>query len=408
MLNQIQDVRRNTLEGGFIEHEAISNDTQVVLNEVSVQSEVEADSEKSLTSVLTSVPDLDTDSFTGNTHDDKFHQLAKVYGNNIFALQVENTTVLGVLKEIPALSLTSKWEHNAVTDILDKFAQLPTTNTKLQIINSIFGVPQTPFVAGGAATTQVYTGCTETSFNLQFRIYSTESIGPVSNLTGYKRALAALCIYAPPLHTFDPNTMLSLSLVNLGKSAITLLSAMNGTVEYLNQSMSPDAPNTPEAEKIKNAKNPLEHFGEAGSAVLETVRADDKTTTREQLDKAIKEFRLFLDDAETFLQDPSRVLPDKTRVESPLNYYTGMFGGAIWNLSILPGILNHKIPVYVKSWTVKPSKEIDCKGQAAYMDFTVNCIMDQTKTGSWWDSIIYSAEGDAYKNLYKATSKTAD
>ena len=113
-------------------------------------------------------------------------------------------------------------------------------------------------------------------------------------------------------------------------------------------------------------------------------------------------------EAEKFLNDSKRVLPDKSRVESPLNYYQGMYGGAIWNLTILPGILKHKIPVYVKSWTAKPSKEIDNKGDAAYMDFTVTCVLDQTKTGTWWNEIIYAPEADLYKNVYKRTVKTPD
>jgi hypothetical protein len=59
----------------------------------------------------------------------------------------------------------------------------------------------------------------------------------------------------------------------------------------------------------------------------------------------------------------------------------------------------------VQSWTVKPSKEIDSTGKAAYMDFTVNCVLDQTKTGNWWANEIYAPEADAYKNYYRQQVK---
>ena len=77
-------------------------------------------------------------------------------------------------------------------------------------INSLLGVEQIVVIAGGAGTTQMYAGISENqSFDLSFRIYSLEPIGPMDNATGYKRAIAALCLYAPALHSLDPGSMLA-------------------------------------------------------------------------------------------------------------------------------------------------------------------------------------------------------
>ena len=108
------------------------------------------------------------------------------------------------------------------------------------------------------------------------------------------------------------------------------------------------------------------------------------------------------------LNNKKRVLNDKNRVQSTLNFHDGFFGGALWNLTVLPGIFSHKFPIFVQSWTAKPSKEIDATGNAAYIDFTITCVMDQIKCGTWWSNCIYRAEGEEYKNTYKAQVKTAD
>jgi hypothetical protein len=88
---------------------------------------------------------------------------------------------------------------------------------------------------------------------------------------------------------------------------------------------------------------------------------------------------------------------DQTRVNSSLNTYNGIFGGAIWNLSIMPGMLKYSIPVSITNWTASLSKEIDSNGDAAYCDFTVACKTDQDKSALYWLNQIYSSDTDSYK-----------
>jgi hypothetical protein len=93
----------------------------------------------------------------------------------------------------------------------------------------------------------------------------------------------------------------------------------------------------------------------------------------------------------------SQLHNDQTRVNSSLNTYNGIFGGAIWNLTIMPGILKYSIPVCITNWTASLSKEIDNNGDAAYCDFTIACQTDQDKSALYWLNQIYSSDTDAYK-----------
>lgn len=356
---------------------------------------------------VTSEPDLDTESYEGHTLSDELITLSKKYGNNVFELEVENTSLFGVLKALPSLSLESNWVSNAEADIISWLKQ-KQSNTNVQIINSILGVEQIPWIAGGNATTQTYAGCTDATFNLQFRIYSMEAIGASNKMSGYKRVLAALCLYAPPLHTFDADQILSLSVVNLSRTATALIKAIDNTIDYsANLIGMTDAPrNKQEVNKIDVAvKNGLKDISAMGSAALSAIGANTRDDRITQLKKFANATKSAAANVERFLVDETFSKKDIERVDDQVNWYKGYYGGALWHLSVLPGIFSHKIPVYVKTWTAKPSKEIDSTGKAAYMDFTVTCELDQTKTGNWWVNEIYAPEADAYKKLYKEKVK---
>lgn len=289
-------------------------------------------------------------------------------------------------------------------------------NTTYQKINSLLGVEQIPAIAGGNATTQVYEGCDRQSFDLSFRIYSLEPIGPMDNATGYKRAIGALCLYAPALHTLDTKNMLATLGVNFGRTANAALNnVVLGGHEFINQELvehvftdSERPPDTTEStavrEVLKSVKTHTTNLAKHATAAA--FNTDGKR--EESIDNFLNEAEQTVEAAQKFLQNKHYSLADKGRVESSVNWQTGIFGGAIWNLTICPGLFKHKIPVYIKSWNITPSKEIDYAGNVAYVDFELKCFMDQDKTGSWWINNIYDSETDAYKNLYKAQVKTPD
>lgn len=304
---------------------------------------------------------------------------------------------------------------NAVSDIAASLNSL-LNNATYQKINSLLGVEQIPAIAGGNATTQMYTGCDRQTFDLSFRIYSLEPIGPMDNATGYKRAIAALCLYAPALHTLDTKSMLATLGVNLGRTVnAALTGVVHGGHEFINQELvehvftdAERPPDTPESTVVRNVlKSTASHAKNlAGSALSAALDTDGKR--KESITEFLNEAEDAAKDVQDFLKNKHYSLTDKGRVESSVNWQTGIFGGAIWNLSICPGLLKHKIPVYIESWNITPSKEIDYAGNAAYVDFELKCVMDQLKTGTWWINNIYDSETDTYKNLYKKQVKIPD
>ena len=149
----------------------------------------------------------------------------------------------------------------------------------------------------------------------------------------------------------------------------------------------------------------MSDLADVGSAMVSAFRADSSAERTNQIRNFSNAITKTANDIQDALVDDKLSASDIARVDDPLNYSTGYYGGALWHLSILPGIFSHKLPVYVQSWTVKPSKEIDSTGKAAYMDFTVTCVLDQVKTGNWWANEIYAPEADAYKNCYREQVK---
>lgn len=272
---------------------------------------------------LKTSPEIDSTSFTDHVTSNDFKLLAKQYGNNLFELEVEQTQLFGVLKELPTLSLSSHWKPNTTSSMINTLKNM-SSSTKVQMINSIFGVPQLPWVAGGDATTQSYTGCSESQFTLQFRIYSMEAIGPSNMMSGYKRVLAALCLYAPPLHTFDADQILSLNMVNLGRTAIALTNAINGTVDYatMKLGLKENAEETAESKKLKvAAANGLQSLTNFGSAAISAMRADTSAEQSAQVKRMSNAIKDGLTNLQEFLTDERFSRTDLERVNDPLNYY---------------------------------------------------------------------------------------
>lgn len=157
-----------------------------------------------------------------------------------------------------------------------------------------------------------------------------------------------------------------------------------------------DASDTKIYENLKTLKT-------EGMSLLHMLQDIYNTENTAEKNNKIKKFTTALYDAANNYQrilegdTISQLHNDKTRVTSSLNTYHGFFGGAIWNLAIMPGILKYKIPVSITNWTATLSKEIDSNGNAAYCDFTVACQTDQDKSAIYWLNQIYSSDTDSYK-----------
>lgn len=335
-------------------------------------------------------------SFVGNNTDANMKTLSQIYGNNIFDLFVDNNHLIAVLQEMPSFSRTAQWIPTVSTNITNKIAEV-LNDEKYQLITSLVGAPQVPVVLAGSNTTQRYQTSNPVTFNLKFRIYSQQAIGPAVYLTGYKRALAMLTIYTPPIHSYDNKNTLQLLVGNVASTINEGLKTLANITDYANQQLfeGADASNTKVNKNLQSAKvegmklvNMLHDVYMTDS----NKRAEKTKTFTAELKKAADMFNKMLE-GDVIAQMHN----DQTRVNSSLNIYNGFFGGAIWNLTIMPGMLKYSIPVSITNWTATLSKEIDSNGDAAYCDFTVTCQTDQDKSALYWLNQIYSSDTDAYK-----------
>lgn len=351
---------------------------------------------------------IDTDSFAGNETPEVIRNLAMVYGNNVFALTVDYNLadktanrLVGVLKEMPKLTFGATWEENhagAVANAIKKLQDNPTYQT----ITSIVGAPQTPVILAGPSTSRRYKEpSSHASFDLSFRIYSMESIGPSTLMTGYKRALAMLTLYAAPLHTMDMSNAFNYLAYNLGNTLSKALTMGADLTDYLAQATDPDSDAEPESnettKRFSEAATQTSNLFNATKTVFGSLNADPATRAA-NVQAWTNQIKVTADAIATASAPVNTVLhKDIGRVSHEMNVKQGKFGGALWNLTLYPGLFNYSIPVYVENWSVKQSKQIDSFGNPAYCDFTVTCVMDQQKSANWWLKQIMSDDYDEYK-----------
>jgi hypothetical protein len=335
-------------------------------------------------------------SFVGNNTDANMKTLSQIYGNNVFDLFVDNNHLIGVLQEMPSFSRTAQWIPTVSTNITEKIKGA-LNDEKYQLISSLVGAPQVPVVLAGSNTTQRYQTSNPVTFNLKFRIYSQQAIGPAAYLTGYKRALAMLTIYTPPIHSYDNKNTLQLLVGNVASTINEGLKTLANITDYANMQLfeGADATNTQVNENLKSAK--VEGM-KLVNMMYDVYMADSKSRT-EKTKMFTAELAHAADMFNKMLEGDviAQLHNDQTRVNSSLNTYNGIFGGALWNLTIMPGILKYSIPVCITNWTASLSKEIDNNGDAAYCDFTIACQTDQDKSALYWLNQIYSSDTDAYK-----------
>lgn len=335
-------------------------------------------------------------SFVGNNTDANMKTLSQIYGNNIFDLFVDNNHLIAVLQEMPSFSRTAQWIPTVSTNITNKIAEA-LNNEKYKLITSLVGAPQVPVVLAGSNTTKRYQTSNPVTFDLKFRIYSQQAIGPAAYLTGYKRALAMLTIYTPPIHSYDNKNTLQLLVGNVASTINEGLKTLANITDYANQQFfeGADASNTKVNKNLQSAK--VE--GMTLVNMLHDVYMADSKSRTEKTKTFTAELKNAADKFNKVLEGDviAQLHNDQTRVNSSLNIYNGIFGGAIWNLSIMPGMLKYSIPVSITNWTATLSKEIDSNGDASYCDFTVTCQTDQDKSALYWLNQIYSSDTDAYK-----------
>lgn len=318
--------------------------------------------------------------------------LLKEYGNNLFELVTYDPSVnngknngqirlMGVLKQLPNFAMVSKWAEGPGASITN-FVKDYMGNELMEIVTTIGGNDRS-WNAVDEQSDRVYDGVASLpTFNLDFRIYTTETIGTKA-LTSWTTWETALALFA------QPSIASKVSVNSMGNNLV------NGVLQGLD-----------------NVTSVIKSIPEALGSNADKSSQKDNGAIMNAIDAVTNTVGDVIDKAAVLVTSRD----DQNRVEGPANR-KNYYGAKLWKLRILPGILQRQIPVYISSWSVTYSKERkiirDENGNAIptdpiYVDFNVQCQLDQVpNAGVWMYYFDKNANSVGIWEKYEETGKKA-
>ncbi len=302
----------------------------------------------------------------------------QTYGNNYFVLSTNvNGTVMyfdGVLSELPPVGMSTDWQNSPAAEIGEKLEDL-LNNDILQFIaaNQPDG-PGGKMQAMDAMTARIYKGYAPPKFDLKFRCYPGQKIGPHSlrNAGEWKLFLAL---------TTPPNSNCGFS---VGKFLDQIADAMASAEAFFSAlgKEKDDKKQGEESEPAAISSGDLRsraassqigiNSGSTGAPATFTNDAEANDGMKE-IEQAIRKY--------------NTSGPGNDRAHAANQYK--IFGANLFQLKIYPFIYNSPLTVYIDSWSVTPSREWNTDmNDHYYYDFTISCTMDQVLSAKSWLKII--------------------
>ena len=313
------------------------------------------------------------------------NKLLKEYGNNYFELitydQGLNNSKLGgqlklagVLKDMPSFSMSCTWDKGpaaSISDTVKSFMCVP-----LAEMMTTMGGRDRAWMSLDEGTDRVYKTTSRPSFALNFKLYSNEVIGS-EKLTEWKTWLKALSLYTMP--SVDAK-------ISINAMANNTLNGLYGCGDLI--------------------KNTFDSFQKGFSNAFDSQK-NEAATDKSLIDKIVEGVGGGL---ETAINGVAGQLTERdglnrvTNSSNTKNYY----GAKLWYLKLLPGIFKKPLIVYISNWGVTYSKEINPDThEPIWVDFTVNCEMDQIASAPVWMSYITgkSENIETYTKEYAKANK---
>lgn len=276
------------------------------------------------------------------------------YGNNYFELITFDkglnngkdngrVTLAGVLKDIPAFNMKATWEPGPAATISDTVKKFMTS--PLAEMTTTLGGRDRAWMNLDEGTDRVYKSTSKPTFSLSFKLYTNENIGSKS-LTNYRTWIKALSLYTMP--SVDAK-------VNINAMANNTLNGLYGCADLI-------------GDVVDAAKDAFQG-GE-----------DGKQKDKDLIDKVTDAVTVAANTASDIIQRRD----GEYRVVSDANQ-KNFYGAKLWYLKILPGIFKNPLIVYIDSWGVTYSKEINPDTlEPIWVEFNINCAMDQVASGPTW------------------------
>ena len=282
------------------------------------------------------------------------NDLLAEYGNNYFELITFDkglnngkdngrVTLAGVLKDIPAFNMKATWEPGpaaTISDTVKKFMTSPIAE-----MTTTLGGRDRAWMNLDEGTDRVYKSTSKPTFSLSFKLYTNENIGSKS-LTNYRTWIKALSLYTMP--SVDTK-------VNINAMANNTLNGLYGCADLI-------------GDVVDAAKDAFQG-GE-----------DGKQKDKDLIDKVTDAVKVAANTASDIIQRRD----GEYRVVSDANQ-KNFYGAKLWYLKILPGIFKNPLIVYIDSWGVTYSKEINPDTlEPIWVEFNINCAMDQVASAPTW------------------------
>lgn len=284
------------------------------------------------------------------------------YGNNYFELITYDQSIqkdngrlrlAGVLKDVPSFSMGSTWDKGPASTISDTVKGFMCSPV-MEMVTTLGGRDRS-WMNLDEGTDRTYKTSSKPSFSLTFKLYTNENIGS-EPFTNYKTWIKALSLYTMP--SIDAK-------VSINSMANNALNGLYGSVDLINNVVegAKQAFKGGEHVKDENGKDTVvipdarDTFGKLGDALIGAANAAaNQITSRDD------EYRM-------------------TRTANKKNFY----GAKIWYLKILPGIFKNPLIVYIPSWGVTYSKEINPDTfEPIWVEFNITCEMDQLASAPVW------------------------
>ena len=312
------------------------------------------------------------------------------YGNNYFKLRTKvgesMVTMDGVMQELPSIGLSSEWEASPAATLGDELEKLANSEF-LEFLSQKGGTDGVHMLNSDQTTSRVYKGGSKLSFELKFRCYPGQKVGPYDLRTA-KEWIRLLSLTTPVNSNCGINVN---NLLNNVGSALDGVVALFKSLREGDEKEGEDDDNKDEigptmSEQMKQYKNEDGTLKNTGGNDMLTNAVDNIKDEKDKKDAQAGQTALVA--AVDGANGANAGLTNDSKLSTPK-----LYGANIFMLRIYPFIFTKEFSVHVNSWSVTPSREYNADmGTHYYYDFSLSCEMDQVPSCPTWAQIFGTAK----------------
>lgn len=312
------------------------------------------------------------------------------YGNNYFKLRTKvgesMVTMDGVMQELPSIGLSSEWEASPAATLGDELEKLANSEF-LEFLSQKGGTDGVHMLNSDQTTSRVYKGGSKLSFELKFRCYPGQKVGPYDLRTATEW-IRLLSLTTPVNSNCGINVNNLLNNVGAALDGVVALfkSLKEGDEKEGDDDDNKDEVGDTMAKQMQQYKNEDGTLKNTGGDDMLTKSVDNIKDEKDKKDAQAGQAALVA--AVDGVNGAHAGLTNDSKLSTPK-----LYGANIFMLRIYPFIFTQEFSVHVNSWSVTPSREYNADmGTHYYYDFSLSCEMDQMPSCPTWAQIFGTAK----------------